>query len=153
MFRNFIQPGRVAYVNYGKDFGKVCVIVDIADSNRVLVDGPTTGFPRTLYPVRRLTLTNIKVTILKGARTGTVKVAAEKAELNKKWAASSIAKKIALRATRANLNDFDRFKVMINRKNRSFKLRQLAKKITGGAKKAAPAKAAPAKAVAASKKK
>ena len=65
MFRNFIQPGRVAYVNYGKDFGKVCVIVDIADSNRVLVDGPTTGFPRTLYPVRRLTLTNLKVVILK----------------------------------------------------------------------------------------
>ena len=41
------------------------------------------------------------------------------------------------------MNDFDRFKVMINRKNRSFKLRQLAKKIGGGgapAKKAAPAK-------------
>ena len=30
------------------------------------------------------------------------------------------------------MNDFDRFKVMINRKNRSFKLRQLAKKIGGG---------------------
>ena len=40
------------------------------------------------------------------------------------------------------MNDLDRFKVMINRKNRSFKLRQLAKKISGGnagAKKAAPA--------------
>lgn len=44
------------------------------------------------------------------------------------------------------MNDFDRFKVMINRKNRSFKLRQLAKKISGGGKKAAPKKAAaPAK--------
>ncbi len=30
------------------------------------------------------------------------------------------------------MTDFDRFKVMINRKNRSFKLRQLAKKISGG---------------------
>ena len=67
--------------------------------------------------------------------------------MSEKWAASSIAKKIALRAKRASLSDFDRFKVMINRKNRSFKLRQLAKKIAGpaaGAKKAAPAKAAPA---------
>ena len=27
------------------------------------------------------------------------------------------------------MNDFDRFKVMINRKNRSFKLRKLAKRI------------------------
>ena len=145
MFKNFIQPGRVAYVNFGKDFGKVCVIVDIADSNRVLVDGPTTGFPRTLYPLKRLALTSIKLDILKGARTSTVKAAAGKAKLSEKWAASAIAKKIALRAKRASLNDFDRFKVMINRKNRSFKLRQLAKKIAGpaaGAKKAAPAKAA-----------
>ena len=73
MFKNFIVPGRVAYVNYGKDFGKVCVIVDVADSNRVLVDGPTTGFPRTLYPLKRLSLTSIKLALLKGARTGTVK--------------------------------------------------------------------------------
>ena len=73
MFRNFIQPGRVAYVNFGKDFGKVCVIVDIADGNRVLVDGPTSGFPRVLYPIKRLSLSNLKVPILKGARSGTVK--------------------------------------------------------------------------------
>lgn len=73
------------------------------------------------------------------------RAAADSIKLSEKWAATSIAKKIALRAKRANLNDFDRFKVMINRKNRSFKLRQLAKKITGGAKKAAPAKGAAAK--------
>ena len=35
------------------------------------------------------------------------------------------------------MSDFDRFKVMINRKNRSFKLRQLAKKISGGKSKVA----------------
>jgi hypothetical protein len=80
------------------------------------------------------------------------RTAAEAYKLNEKWNLSSIAKKIALRAKRANLTDLDRFKVMINRKNRSFKLRQLAKKIIGGssagAKKAAPkaaAKAAPKK--------
>jgi hypothetical protein len=52
-----------------------------------------------------------------------------------------------LRAKRASLTDFDRFKVMISRKNRSFKLRQLAAKINSAGKKAAPAKkaAAPAK--------
>jgi ribosomal protein L14E/L6E/L27E len=61
-------------VNFGKDLGKVVVIVDIADANRVLVDGPTTGFPRVLYPLKRLTLTSIKLKdLLKGARTGTVK--------------------------------------------------------------------------------
>ena len=60
-------------MNYGKDLGKVVVIVDIADANRVLVDGPTTGFPRVLYPLKRLTLTSLKLKdLLKGARTGTV---------------------------------------------------------------------------------
>ena len=147
MFRNFVQPGRVVYVNFGKDFGKVAVIVEIVDSNRVLLDGPTTNFPRTIYPLKRLGLTSIKLAILKGARTGTVKAAAEKINLKQKWENTPIAKKIALRAKRASLTDFDRFKVMISRKNRSFKLRQLAKKIGGGDKPAAGAKkaAAPAK--------
>lgn len=60
-------------MNFGKDLGKVVVIVDIADATRVLVDGPTTGFPRVLYPLKRLTLTKLKIKgLLKGARTGTV---------------------------------------------------------------------------------
>ena len=74
MFRRFVQPGRVAYVNFGKDLGKVVIIVDIADATRVLVDGPTTGFPRVLYPLKRLTLSSLHIkSLLKGARTGTVK--------------------------------------------------------------------------------
>ena len=74
MFKNFVQPGRVAYVNFGRDLGKVVIIVDIADATRVLVDGPTTGFPRVLYPLKRLTLTSLQIKgILKGSRTGTVK--------------------------------------------------------------------------------
>ena len=63
--------------------------------------------------------------------------------MKKKWDASPIAAKFAKRAQRASLNDFDRFKVMINRKKRSFKVRQLAKKLVGGDK-AAPAKGAKA---------
>lgn len=74
MFKRFVQPGRVAYVNFGKDLGKVVVIADIADQTRVLVDSPTTGFPRVLYPLRRLTLTSLVVPgVLKGARSGTIK--------------------------------------------------------------------------------
>ncbi len=49
--------------------------------------------------------------------------------MTQKWEATSAAKKLVVRAKRASLNDFDRFKVMINRKNKSFKVRQLAKKM------------------------
>jgi hypothetical protein len=47
----------------------------------------------------------------------------KKFDLNAKWEATSEAKKFAVRAKRAALTDLDRFKVMISRKNRSFKLR------------------------------
>jgi len=74
VFKNFIEPGRVVYVTSGSDFGKVAVIVDIVDSRRVLLDGPTTAFPRVQYPIKRLGLTNLLIKgVLKGARTGTVK--------------------------------------------------------------------------------
>lgn len=60
--------------------------------------------------------------------------AAEAFKLSEKWAATSAAKKFAVRAKRASLNDLDRFKVMINRKNRSFQVRKLAKKISSSKK-------------------
>ena len=62
--------------------------------------------------------------------------AAAEYKLQEKWEQTSFAKKFAIKAKRASLNDFDRFKVMISRKNRSFKVRQLAKKFlkSGGKK-------------------
>eukprot|EP00997_Jenningsia_sp_PLL12_P010113 NODE_7246_length_466_cov_23.992806_g6419_i0.p1 GENE.NODE_7246_length_466_cov_23.992806_g6419_i0~~NODE_7246_length_466_cov_23.992806_g6419_i0.p1 ORF type:complete len:148 (+),score=34.89 NODE_7246_length_466_cov_23.992806_g6419_i0:41-445(+) len=128
-YRRFIEAGRVAYVNYGEDTGKAAVIVDILDSHRVVVDGAHLGFPRVSYPIKRLTLTNLKVPKLcRGARTSTVTKAAKAFELEKKWAETATAKNMAKKETRSNLNDLDRFKVMINRKNKAYKVRQLAKK-------------------------
>ena len=137
----------MAFVNYGEDYGKVCVIVDFVDVNRVLVDGPTTNFPRITYPINRLSLTKLRMPMLRGARTGTVKKACDAYELTKKWEETNLAKKFAIRAKRASLTDFDRFSVMINRKNKAFKLKVLTKMMSSTGKKAAPkkgdAKAAP----------
>ena len=52
--------------------------------------------------------------------------AAAEAKLEEAWNSSTFAKKIADRAKRASLNDLDRFKCMIARKQRNFKLRHLA---------------------------
>jgi ribosomal protein L14E/L6E/L27E len=54
--------------------------------------------------------------------------AADAYNLTAKWEALSASKKLVNRAKRDSLTDFDRFKVMINRKNKSFKVRQLAAK-------------------------
>merc|ERR1719150_1033389 len=123
VYRTFVQAGRVAYINFGDDYGKLVVIVDIADSNRVLVDGD--DFPRVLYPLKRLTLTKLVVPISKGSRTGTLQAAAEEFGLEKKWEESNTAKMLARREKRSELTDFERFAVMRQRKSRSHAVRKL----------------------------
>ena len=54
------------------------------DMTRVLVDG-LEHFPRVIYPLSRLTLTRIRMKILRGCRTGTLKKMAKNFDLNKKW--------------------------------------------------------------------
>ena len=48
-------------MNYGADYGKQVVIADIADENRVLVDGP--NFKRMIYPLKRLSLTKLRLNL------------------------------------------------------------------------------------------
>ena len=37
MFKRFVEIGRVALINSGPDEGKLCVIVDVVDQNRVSI--------------------------------------------------------------------------------------------------------------------
>ncbi|KAI3989105.1 hypothetical protein MKX01_033141 [Papaver californicum] len=38
IFKRYVEIGRVALVNYGENYGKLVVIVDVIDQNRALVD-------------------------------------------------------------------------------------------------------------------
>jgi hypothetical protein len=53
----------------------------------VLVDG-LKSFPRVLFPLRRLTLTKLRIPVLRGTRTSTLAKAAKAFDLDKKWADS-----------------------------------------------------------------
>ena len=127
VFKSFVEAGRVCWVSYGEDYGKICVIVDIRDQNCVLVDGDK--FPRVLYPLKRLTLTNIHVPLLRGARTKTVLKAFKDHNIGTKWESNNVCKKMQRKATRDNLNDFERFQVMLARKGRSNAIRKCMKKV------------------------
>lgn len=61
-------------------------------------------------------MTKFTIELPRGARTGSLKKAWEASGVDAKWAACGTAKKIAQRATRRNLSDFDRFKVMVAQK-------------------------------------
>lgn len=143
----------MAYVNYGDDYGKKVVIVDIADQNRVLVDGE--DFPRVLYPIKRLTMTKLLVPLSKGARPGTLEAASEEYGLEKKWEETATARMLARREKRAELTDFERFKVMRQRKSRSHAVKKLIHRAISkkpAKKPAKPVKEEPKKQVAKAKK-
>ena len=111
-FKRFVEPGRLCVVNYGPHHEKTCVIVEIIDHRRVVVDGPTTKVARQQMPIRWLTLTPLVAKFQKGARTGIVKKALADGEIIEKFYASSWGKKLKNREARKNMTDFERFKAM-----------------------------------------
>merc|ERR1712203_918630 len=110
----------------GPCVGKMCTVVDIVDQKRVIVDGPEsiTGVQRHMMPVRRLSLTDLRTKVTRGVREKGLKAALEKEDTLKKWSATSWAKKLAAKEVRANMTDFERFKLMVARKKRSKEVRK-----------------------------
>ena len=127
VFRRFVEVGRVIIINYGPLTGKLAVIVDILTTTKVLVQGLKGGVRRQELSLRRVTLTDDKINIKRGAKREEVLKAIESYGLEEKFKKSTFAKKVELRQKRANLTDFDRFKVMRLRQKRAV-LRHLATK-------------------------
>ena len=121
VFKRYVEVGRVVLVNYGDDAGKLATIIDVVDQNKCLIDGPTniTGVNRQVISYGRLALTDLTVKIDKNARQKTLTAAWAAADIESKWDGSSWAKKLAKKSKRASLSDFDRFKVMVARKQKS----------------------------------
>ena len=119
VFRRFVEVGRVIIVNYGPLCGKLAVIVDILTTTKVLIQGLKGGIKRQEISLRRVTLTDYKLDIKRGAKEAEVFKAIDDYKLEDKFKTSNIYKKNELRKTRANLTDFDRFKVMRLRQKRA----------------------------------
>ena len=127
VFRRFVEVGRVIIVNYGPLTGKLAVIVDILTTTKVIIQGHKGGVRRQELSLRRVTLTDYKIDIKRGAKREEVFKAIEDYKLEEKFKKSNLAKKNELREKRANLTDFDRFKVMRLRQKRAV-LRHMATK-------------------------
>lgn len=129
-----VEVGRVVLVTYGPLYGELAVVVEIIDHQRMLVQG--TNVPRQSMSVKRATLTAIVIKVPRGAGTVAINKAIAKQDLAAKWAETAWAKKVAVRDSKAQMNDFDRFKNMIVRKKASL----AARKAFGPIKKAFVAK-------------
>ncbi|KAM1003770.1 hypothetical protein EV1_004005 [Malus domestica] len=121
-FKRYVEIGRVALVNYGKDYSRLVVIVDVIDQNRALVDAP--DMVRTQLNFKRLSLTDIKIDIKRVPNKKTLIAAMEAADVKNKWEKSSWGRKLVVQKRRAALNDFDRFKLMLAKIKRAGIIRQ-----------------------------
>ncbi|CAI9724178.1 ribosomal L14-like [Octopus vulgaris] len=110
--RKFVEVGRVAYIVKGVDSGKLCVIIDVIDQNRALIDGPCSGVLRKAINFNSVHLTRFVIKIRHSARTIEVKRAWDTADITGKWSQTKWAQKIMARQKRAMMTDFDRFKLM-----------------------------------------
>ncbi|GAB2294390.1 60S ribosomal protein L14B [Dionaea muscipula] len=116
-FKRYVEIGRVALVNYGKDYGKLVVIVDVVDQNRALVDAP--DMVRSQINFKRLSLTDFKIDIHRIPKKKKLIEALEAADVKNKWENSSWGRKLIVQKRRASLNDFDRFKIMLTKIKRA----------------------------------
>lgn len=107
VFNKFVEIGRVVFI---KETQQIAAICDVIDANHVIIDAPSVN--RQKINLKRCELTKFSVTFLHGARTRTVNKAWAAADIDSKWAASPWAQKLAKKALRAGINDFQRFQVM-----------------------------------------
>ena len=113
VFRKYVEIGRVVFINFGPLAGKLAVIVDILNTSKLLISGPTTGVKRQEISMSRISLTDLKIDVARGVKEAQLKAAIESFGLEKKWGETSWARKIQTKVRRAQLTDFDRFKVKV----------------------------------------
>jgi large subunit ribosomal protein L14e len=120
-FTEFVQVGRVIVIIYGPLYGKLAVILDILDQNRILIEGPrsVTGVDRQVIQLKRVKLTPIVINIRRQSRTKNLLKAVQENDIVAKFAKTTFAQKLARQDKRANINDFDRHKLMVVKKKRA----------------------------------
>jgi large subunit ribosomal protein L14e len=105
---------------------------------QALIDGPSSdaslAVPRQPFSFSNLLLSAFVIDKLpRGARSGAVKAAWEKAGIDEKWRESNWAKKRAQQVRRKALTDFERFKVLRLKKQRRFEERKALAKVKASA--------------------
>lgn len=110
-YTRFVEIGRLALVQYGKEEGKLGFITEIIDTNHVIVDGPTTGLKKQVAKVSHLVLTPYKMKIPRNLRSTTLKKRIAKDDTLQKFQKSAWGMKLQKREIRSKLTDFQRFQV------------------------------------------
>ena len=119
-----VSLGRAVYLNFGEFSGRVAVITDIIDGKRVIVANPGAGIRHHAVSNKRISLTRFVVPhVAPTMAARDLQKAIEAYKLNDKFNASGLGKRIQKQNRRAQLTDFERFKVQVLKKKLSKTLR------------------------------
>eukprot|EP01007_Sphenomonas_quadrangularis_P000838 NODE_1693_length_784_cov_771.602721_g1416_i0.p1 GENE.NODE_1693_length_784_cov_771.602721_g1416_i0~~NODE_1693_length_784_cov_771.602721_g1416_i0.p1 ORF type:complete len:172 (-),score=64.54 NODE_1693_length_784_cov_771.602721_g1416_i0:218-733(-) len=120
--RRYVQVGRVVLFVRGPEKNKLGVIVDIADQNRVLVEGPKPLGPvqRQLVNIKYLELTSLVVKgVQQNIHSKPLTALVEKSDVLAAWEKTAWAKKLAVRQAKRLLDDKGRWQLMRAKQQRS----------------------------------
>jgi len=119
VFTRFVEIGRIVYITFGPYVGKIAVIIDVIDANRIFIEGPTTGVPRQAINLKWIALTKFRIKKMRRClRYKYLKAVVEKSGVVEKWNQTSWGKRREQKKLRANMNDFDRFKLTLAMRKR-----------------------------------
>ncbi|TFY62096.1 hypothetical protein EVJ58_g4089 [Rhodofomes roseus] len=135
-FKRFVEVGRVVLLTSGPQAGHIAVIAEIIDHNRCPIrshrpssTAPQPACPAQSFPYRHLTLTPFVLTKLpRAAGSGIIRKHLEKEGTIEKWNKSAWAQKREAVEKRRKLNDFERFCVVLAKKQRRDTVRKAVKK-------------------------
>nr|CAG4715001.1 unnamed protein product [Naegleria fowleri] len=117
-----VQIGRACTPLYGANQGKLLVIVDVLDANRVLVQGQ--DIPRQVVSTGDIQLVDAVAKITNKSTTEEVAKALSSSDMQNALLNTSGVKKALKQQKRKSLNDFDRVKVQILKKKKNALLRE-----------------------------
>ncbi|KAL4421522.1 hypothetical protein ABPG75_010813 [Micractinium tetrahymenae] len=122
-FARQVSIGRVALIQFPEaEAGKLVVITDVVSPSAALVDFP--GQTRRVVSFKRMALTDFTVEIPRLAKKAVLKKAIEEADVEAKFAKSGWGQKLAKRAAKAAMTDFDRYQAAAQKMKRSSQVRR-----------------------------
>mmetsp|Transcript_46061 Transcript_46061/g.115550 ORF Transcript_46061/g.115550 Transcript_46061/m.115550 type:complete len:131 (-) Transcript_46061:2730-3122(-) len=111
--RNYIEIGRIVFVNFGPSYGKIGLVVDILDKNRCMIDGPS---GRQIINIKRIKPTQIKLKIGRSLNSKKVQFVLKAQNIIEKWEKSSWSKKYKKIQKKRSFTDYQNFKFMLGKK-------------------------------------
>lgn len=90
-YKKFVEIGRVVFCAEGKEEGKLGIIINVIDQNRILISGPCTDLPRQEYRIKQIHLTNWVLETAVGAEDAELKEQYEAEKIQEKWGTGRMA--------------------------------------------------------------